>query len=130
MIVIQDRGLQEVRAAFNVKYSIPGTLNVEPQLLVEIAIKDGTVVVNAQYVAAHQFVEVIVVEVTHQQVHVRLKFASSVQKVGKPLDWHICHCVQGVEFDAKSFSQLFLVFALQFALEIIFCCRYLYVGNE
>jgi len=62
----------------------------EPEDLVEIAVKEGTVPSHADQMPAHYGVEGLGIEGTGKLVHVPFEAASPVKKVLEPANRHIC----------------------------------------
>ena len=80
----------------------------EIQLLIEVAIEEAAVVVDAHQIPAHQMLDRVLVEVADEQLHVRLEFAASPQKVDKALDGHVRDAEEVVEYDPEFPPELLL----------------------
>eukprot|EP00754_Rhynchopus_humris_P001735 Rhum_TRINITY_DN10995_c0_g2::Rhum_TRINITY_DN10995_c0_g2_i1::g.41701::m.41701 len=93
--------------------ALDGRRHVEAELLVEVAVVEGSVPADADRVAAHQALDRRRVEVLHKQLHVLCKLVLLAQIVRETLHRQVRDREQLVEVDAERLQQLLLVRRLQ-----------------
>jgi Fe2+ transport system protein B len=86
---------------------------MQAQHLVEVAVVEQALPVDAEQLAAHHGVEVVPVVAVAQQLHVALEAALAEQRAAEALDGHVGQYEQVVEADAEVQQQLALVVGLQ-----------------
>ena len=95
---------------------IIGITNVHFEHLVEIAIVDITLPVDAELVNAHQALHVSYAESILEQVHVIFEFTLGKQGAAKASNWHVGNGEQVVELDIEFFREKCFIVPLQAVL--------------
>ena len=89
---------------------------IETEHLVEIAIVDITLPVDADKAAAHDGIQIVILVRLFQCLHVALELPSGQQATAETLDRHIRQREQMIENDAVVVEQDFLVIGFEFGL--------------
>ena len=82
----------------------------EPEDLVEIAVKEGTVPSHAYQMPAHDGVKGLGIEGTSKLVHVLFEATGPDKKILEPANRHVGEHIEAVERDMKPRFQFFLKF--------------------
>ena len=81
--------------------------------LVEIAVVDSSLPVDADQRAAHDVRDCLWIEIIYQQLHVGFSFTASLEVVREAVDWEVGQCEELIECDSELVLELGSVLRLQ-----------------